>query len=188
MIRSGLVLAALSMSAALSAQRPPEYPDAVPQFLKACAAGDLTAAAREASIAADNGWTVEPVSVDVEKFNLSGAVERNFDFSKPLSVKQWSRTVDGVPMRLVLATFPEKRHYPVLCSLVVPNVQHGWPYDDAFEAGVKAIGLKGKSTDLPHYFEYSGKVDGGKHPVRAEVSGRTRVVPDKNAMHLYIAF
>jgi hypothetical protein len=58
---------------------------------------------------------------------------------------------------------------------------------EAFADGIKSIGLKGKSTDLPHYFEYSGKV-GGTKPVRAEVSGRTRVVPDKNAMHLYIAF
>ena len=182
------VLAALSVPAMLSAQRAPEYPGAVPEFLKACVNGELSVTARETIIAADGGWTAETANVAVENFSISGAIDRNFDFSKPLSVKQWSRTVDGAPMRLVLATFPEKRRYPVLCALIVPSVQHGWPYDDAFEAGVKAIGLKGKSTDLPHYFEYSGKVDGGKHPVRAEVSGRTRVVPDKNAMHLYIAF
>jgi hypothetical protein len=69
-----IVLAALGVPAALSAQRAPEYPSAVPQFLKACVEGDLTAAAREAVIVADDSWTVEAPNVAVENFNMSGAI------------------------------------------------------------------------------------------------------------------
>lgn len=170
----------------VQAQQQPEYPGLVPAFLKACVDGDLTATARESALVAE-GWAEMAPNVDVPSFNISGALDRNFDFAKPLSVKQWEKQIDGVQVRAVVATFPEKRRYPTICAFVAPNVKAGWPYDDAFEVGVKALGLKGKSTDLPHYFEYSGKV-GGTKPVRAEVSGRTRVVPDKNAMHLYIAF
>lgn len=187
-MRSVIISAAITclLITPASAQQQPEYPGLVPAFLKACVDGELTAAAREVALTSE-GWTETTVDVDVPSFNISGALERNFDFSKPTTVKQWERRLDGSRIRAVIATFPEKRRYPTLCAFIAPNVKAGWPYDEAFEAGVKAIGLKGKSTDLPHYFEYSGKV-GGTAPVRAEVSGRTRVVPDKNAMHLYIAF
>ena len=150
--------------------------------------GELSLSGREAIISSDSGWVSEPPTVDVPSLAISRAIDRNFDYSKPTSVKQWFRTIDGATVRLVLASFPEKRRYPTLCAMTVPNIRHGWPYNDAFEASAKALGLKGKSNDLPHYFEYSGKVDNGTHPVRAEVSGRTRAVPDKDAMHLYIAF
>ena len=165
-----------------------EYPSVVAEFLKTCVVGELSAAAREAEFASDAAWASESPDVDVSKFGISRAIERNFDYSKPESVKQWSRVIDGVKVRAVLATFPAKRRYPALCAFVVPDVKVGWPYNDAFELGVKTIGLKGKSTDLPHYFEYSGKVGSEKRPVRAEIFGRTQAVADKGAMHLYVAF
>lgn len=175
--------------AAASAQRAPEYPSVVPLFAKTCLSGELTLVAREAQIASDAGWTrVESSTVNVPAFGISRAIEKNFDYSRPQRVSEWERVVDGTRVRAVLAQFPEKRRYPVLCALVVSNVQHGWPYDDAFETAVKAIGLKGKSTDLPHYFEYSGKVGPAKRPVRAELFGRTQAVSDRNSMHLYAAF
>jgi hypothetical protein len=183
----GLALLAC-LPATASAQMQPEYPGVVAQFLETCVAGELSGAAREAAIAADGGWAAETPDLDVPKLGISRAIDRNFDYSKPASVKQWSRMIDGAKVRVVLASFPGKRRYPTICAFVVPNVKAGWPYDDAFEAGVKAIGLKGKSTDLPHYFEYSGKVGPEKRPVRAELFGRTQSVADPNAMHLYIAF
>lgn len=181
---AGFLAAAFASTAV--AEVTPEYPSAAPAFLDACVSGELTAAARETAIAA-GGWSEETPTVEVKNFGTSRAIDRNFDYSKPLSVRQWSRTIDGVQMRLVLASFDAKRRYPTLCALVVPNVKYGWVYRDAFEPAIKALGLKGKSTDLPHYFEYSGKVDGNR-PVRAEIFGRTLAVPEKNSMHLYIAF
>lgn len=184
----GLIACGLAATVA-SAQRPPEYPSIVPLFDKTCLSGELSMAARESGIVADGRWTsVATPVVNVPGFNISRAIEKNFDFSKPESVKEWERIVDGTRVRVVLAQFPAKRRYPVLCAFVVANVQHGWPYDDAFEASVKAIGLKGKSTDLPHYFEYSGKVGPTKRPVRAELFGRTQAVTDKTSMHLYVAY
>ncbi len=183
-----LALAGMLTVTSAAAEVAAEYPGVVPEFLTACAAGELSAAAREAAFVADPAWTAETADVDVPKLGISRAIDRNFDFSKPASVKQWSRTIDGAKVQAVLATFPGKRRYPTICAFIVPGVKAGWPYDDAFAAGVKPLGLKGKSTDLPHYFEYSGKVGPEKRPVRAELFGRTQSVADKDAMHLYIAF
>jgi len=187
-MRTLLALALLLPTAATAAEAPPEYPSAVQTFLDACVVGELTAPAREAALLA-GGWTpVSVPTVDVPKFAISKAIDRNFDYSKPVSVRQWTKTVDGAPVQAVLATFPAGRRYPTLCALTFPNVKAAWPYDDAFEAGVKPLGLKGKSTDLPHYYEYSGKVGPDKRPARAEIFSRSQASGEKNSMHLYIAF
>jgi hypothetical protein len=180
-----LALTAPASAAAVQA----EHPSAVQLFLDTCVAGELSAAAREAAIEAKGGWTeVSSPTLDVPSFGISKALDRNFDYSKPATVRQWTRTLDGVAVQAVVATFPGKRRYPTLCAIVLPSVKAAWPYDDAFEAGVKALGLKGKSTDLPHYYEYSGKVGAEKRPVRAEIFSRSQASGEKNSMHLYIAF
>jgi hypothetical protein len=187
-MRGWLALAALVPAAATAAEPAPEYPSAVQAFLDACVTGELTAPAREAAIEA-SGWTAaDPGGVDVPKFGISKAIDRNFDYSKPVGVKVWSKQIDGAPVQAVLATFPAGRRYPTLCALTFPNVKAAWPYRDAFEAGVKPLGLKGKSVDLPHYYEYSGKVGPEKRPARAEIFSRSQATGEKNAMHLYIAF
>ncbi|MFL6863297.1 MAG: hypothetical protein ACJ8DZ_09880 [Allosphingosinicella sp.] len=187
-MRRLLALASLVAATAAAAETPPEYPSAVQTFLDACVTGELSAAARAAALRA-GGWTELPSpTLDVPKFGISKAIERNFDYSKPASVRQWTKQVDGSPVQAVLATFPAGRRYPTLCALTFPNVKAAWPYDDAFEAGVKPLGLKGKSTDLPHYYEYSGKVGPDKRPARAEIFSRSQASGDKNSMHLYIAF
>lgn len=188
-MRGWLALAALLPATAAAAAEPaPEYPSAVQAFLDACVTGELSASAREAALKA-GGWTeVAAPTLDVPKFAISKAIERNFDYSKPLSVRQWSKSVDGAPVQAVLATFPAGRRYPTLCALTFPNVKAAWPYRDAFEAGVKPLGLKGKSVDLPHYYEFSGKVGADRKPARAEIFSRSQAPGEKNAMHLYIAF
>jgi hypothetical protein len=187
-MRAWVLLAALVPAAAMTAEPAPEYPSAVQAFLDACVTGELTAAAREGAIQA-SGWTAaDQAGVDVPKFGISKAIERNFDYSKPVSVKVWTKQIDGVPVRAVLATFPAGRRYPTLCALTFPNVKAAWPYRDAFEAGVKPLGLKGKSVDLPHYYEFSGKVGPDRKPARAEIFSRSQATGEKNAMHLYIAF
>ena len=182
------LLAALVPAAAVAAEAPPEYPSAVQTFLDACVAGELSVPAREAAFQA-GGWTeVAAPDLDVPKFGISKAIERNFDYSKPVTVRQWTKQVDGSPVQAVLATFPADRRYHTLCALTFPNVKAAWPYDDAFEAGVKPLGLKGKSVDLPHYYEYSGKIGPDKKPARAEIFSRSQASGEKNSMHLYIAF
>ena len=178
----------LTAAPVAAAEAPPEYPSAVQTCLDACVTGELSAPAREAALQA-GGWTpVATPTIEVPKFGISKAIERNFDYSKPVTVRQWTKTVDGSPVQAVIATFPAGRRYPTLCALTFPNVKAAWPYDDAFEAGLKPLGLKGKSTDLPHYYEYSGKIGPEKRPARAEIFSRSQASGEKNAMHLYIAF
>jgi hypothetical protein len=183
-----LLMASLLLASPALAEVEAEHPFAVQTFLDTCVSGELSASSRVAAIEA-GGWTeLASPTLDVPKFGISKAIDRNYDFSKPVSTRQWAKEINGVQVQALLATFPEKRRHQTLCAIVLPNEKGAWPYDDAFEAGVKAIGLKGKSTDLPHYFEYSGKLGADKRPVRAEIFSRTQASAEKNSMHLYIAF
>ncbi len=179
-----LAFAALATPA--HAELTAEYPNLVGEFIKGCAEGDLTAPAREAALAAD-GWTKAEVSIDPKALNISRAIDKNFDFAKPITISQWSKSIDGAEVSALVATYPEKRRYPTLCAMVVPNVQYGWPYADAMKAGMKGLGIKGKSNDLPHYFEFASKLANGR-PARAELFGRSQALGQEKAMHLYIAY
>ena len=180
-------IALLSASTPAMAELKSEYPSLVGEFLKSCAEGELTAPAREAALAA-NGWAKAGVSIDPKSFNISRAIEKNFDFAKPLTTSQWSKTIDGATMTAVVATYPEKRRYPTLCAVVAPDVKQGWTYADQMRDGMKTLGIKGKSTDLPHYFEFASKLANGR-PARAEVFGRSQALGGRQkAMHLYIAY
>jgi hypothetical protein len=187
-MRFGRLLApiALLASGAASAAPTAEYPSLVGEFLKGCAEGELSAPAREAALSA-NGWVKTDASIDTKALNISGAIEKNFDFAKPLTVSQWTKMIDGTAMTAIVATYPEKRRYPGICAVIAPNVQYGWTYHDAFKAGMKQLGIKAKSTDLPHYFENASKLPDGR-PVRAELLGRSQALGRQKAMHLYIAF
>jgi hypothetical protein len=188
-MRVGLLVApvALLMVAAPAIAEPvAEYPSLVGEFLQGCAEGELTASAREAALAA-NGWTRGEVSIDPKSLNISGAIDKNFDFSKPLTISQWAKSIDGAPMTAVVATYSGKRRYPTLCTVIAPDVKQGWTYADAMKDGMKALGIKGKSTDLPHYFEYASKLANGR-PARAELFARSQALGRQKAMHLYIAF
>ena len=183
------IIAGLAMIFAASpalAEPTSEYPSLVGEFLKSCTEGELTAAAREAALAS-NGWTKGDVSIEPKSLNISRAIDKNFDFAKPLTISQWSKTIDGAAMTALVATYPEKRRYPTLCAVIAPDVQYGWTYSDAMKAGMKGLGIKGKSTDLPHYFEYASKLANGS-PARAELFGRSQALGRQKAMHLYIAF
>jgi hypothetical protein len=179
-----LVFAAMATPA--QAEQTTEYPSLVGEFLKSCAEGDLTAQAREAALTT-NGWTKTEASIDPKALNISRAIDKNFDFAKPISVSQWSKSIDGAPVSALVATYPEKRRYPTLCAVIAPNVQYGWPYAEAMKDGMKGLGIKGKSTDLPHYFEFASKLANGR-PARAELFGRSQALGQEKAMHLYIAF
>lgn len=178
--------ALLLVASPASAEPTSEYPNLVGEFLQGCAQGELTASAREVAFAT-NGWVKGDVSIDPKTLNISGAIDKNFDFAKPLTISQWTKTIDGAPVIALVATYPEKRRYPTLCGVIVPEVKHGWTYHDAMKEGMKGLGIKGKSTDLPHYFEFASKLANGR-PARAELFGRSQALGRQKAMHLYIAF
>jgi hypothetical protein len=188
MMRAAALIAGAVLLAQPAAAQEGSEAAAVALFQKTCVTGELTAAAREAAIAADAGWEVTDAgALDMEAFATVPSPSRNFDYSDPTSVKHWTRRIDGQLVHAILATFPAKRRYPNLCAVIVPGVKNAMPYGEAFREAAKAAGLKGKSTDLPHYYEYSGKPQKDR-PVRAEIFSRSQVVAAPNAMHMYIAF
>lgn len=164
------------------------YPGLVPTFDAACLSGDLTVPAREAAIAA-GGWQQSNAGgIDVDAFQITAALEVNFNFREPDSLRVWTKTVDGASAKLVLATYPSKRRYQTLCGIIMPQSGGAIAYYDQLDALLKSKGIKGKSTDLPHYFEWASKLGPDKNPVRAEILSRSHVLQGTRDIHLYIAF
>ena len=160
----------------------------VPLFVQACATGAPSAESIEARMNSDGAWTrLTDTDLAVDEFGTVKSMQPIGDFKKPAGYTQWRRTVDGKEVRVVLASFAGKGRYKNLCALLVPGTKNMFPYLDGFDKAMKAVGLKGKSTDLPHYREYSGKLADGRK-ARGDIFSRTRVLQPGNNMHMYIAF
>lgn len=155
-------------------------------FAQACLTGELTLEGRRAAIEAA-GWTELPADgVQMNRLGEVPSIERVSDFTRPGSVRQWQRNVDGKEVRAVLATY-ERGRYANVCAVVVPDVRNALPYLQPFEDAVEGVGLSGRSTDIPHYQEYSGRL-ADRRRARADIFSRTSIVATRNAMHMYIAF
>jgi hypothetical protein len=160
----------------------------VPLFVQACATGAPSAEAITARMNADSAWTrLTDADLAADEFGTVKSMQPIGDFKKPAGYTQWRRTVDGKEVRVVLASFGGKGRYKTLCALLVPDVKNMFPYLDGFDDAMKAVGLKGKSTDLPHYREYSGKLADGRK-ARGDIFSRTRVLQPGDNMHMYLAF
>jgi hypothetical protein len=181
------VLAVISASS-VDAEPVAEVPSAVTTFERLCLTGGVDPASRPTALSGA-GWTKDAaVTVNVAGFNVSKAIERNYDFAKPDAVEQWSGSIDNRPARVVLAAYPVKRRYRHLCALLIDDVANALPYGEPLKMAFKTFGIGGKSVDLAHYFEYAGKVGADKHPVRGEIFTRSVVSGAKNSMHIYVAY
>ncbi|MEP9357598.1 hypothetical protein [Sphingomonas sp. KR3-1] len=184
---AGLVLAIGSLASAHAQEA--EYPSAVASFARVCLVPGLNPADRLAALAGDAAWKEDAApSVDLAKMSVSRAIDKNYSFAKPQSVRQWSGQIDGKPARFVLATFDAKSRYPNLCALVLEGVRNALPYSDETKTAFKAWGIGGKSVDLVHYFEFAGKVGPDKHPARGEIFTRSLAGQTKETAHLYLAY
>jgi hypothetical protein len=181
-------LVVLTFGTAAAAQPVAELPTAVATFDKVCLAGGLDPAARPTSLMAAGWQKAHAASIDVRKLGISKAIDTNFDFSKPELTEQWNGTIDGRPASVLLARFPAKRRYMNLCALTVEGVRNAMPYSDQLKAAFGTFGIKGKSVDLVHYFEYAGKVGVEKHPVRGEIFTRSQATGGRETMHVYVAY
>ncbi|WP_088182009.1 hypothetical protein [Sphingobium sp. Z007] len=191
MMRFSLFLTAAIVAVAPSiavAEPVAEVPGAVAAFQRVCLAGGVDPAAPAAKLAAAGGVKDATVTIDVPALAISRAISKNYDFSKPLAVEQWSGSVDGRTAKFVIASFPEKRRYPHLCALVVDGVASALPYADDLKAAFKSFGIGAKSVDLVHYFEYAGKVGSDNHPVRGEIFTRSQASGAEKSMHIYVAY
>lgn len=165
-----------------------EAPSAVGTFERTCLSGGIDPAARPAALK-DIGWAEDSeTTIDVPKLAVSRSIDRNYNFSKPEDVHQWSGVIDGRAAHIVLARFPEKSRYPNICALVIDDVSNALGYSDALKRVFKAFGIGGKSVDLVHYFEFAGKVGAEKHPVRGEIFTRSVASGTGNSMHIYVAY
>lgn len=191
MIRRGLLLGTLAAAPFALAPAPAAIADdtvMVPLFVQACATGAPSAEAIGARMNSDNAWTrLTDTDLAADEFGTVKSMQPIGDFKKPAGYTQWRRTVDGKEVRVVLASFAGKGRYKNICALLVPDVKNMFPYLDGFDDAMKAVGLKGKSTDLPHYREYSGKLADGRK-ARGDIFSRTRVLQPGDNMHMYIAF
>jgi hypothetical protein len=190
-IRRGLVLAAVAAAAFAAAPAPAAIADdkvMVPLFARACTTGTPSAEAIAARMNGDGAWIrLTDTDLAADEFGTVRSMQPIGDFKKPAGYSQWRRTVDGKEVRVVLASFAGKGRYRNICALLVPDVKNMFPYLDGFDDAMKAVGLKGKSTDLPHYREYSGKLADGRK-ARGDIFSRTRVLQPGDNMHMYIAF
>lgn len=183
-----IALMTLCIGTATAAEPVAELPSAVATFGKVCLAGGLDPAARPAALAAAGWQKAAATSVDVPKLGISKAIDRNYDFRKPEASEQWSGTIDGRPANVILARFDAKRRYPNLCALTVDDVRNAMPYSTELKTAFETFGIKGKSVDLVHYFEFAGKVGADKHPVRGEIFTRSLATGGRDAMHVYVAY
>ena len=88
----------------------------------------------------------------------------------------------------MLAKFSEKDRYPHLCALVIDGINNAMPYANDIKAAFKTFGIGGKSVDLVHYFEFSGKIAADRHPVRGEIFSRSLASGNAKSMHIYVAY
>lgn len=183
-----VLLAALILGPAATAQPAAELPSAVATFGKLCLAGGLDPAARPTALSTAGWLKAATTSIDVPKLAVSKAIDRNYDFSKPETTEQWSGTLDGRPANVALARFGSKRRYLNLCALTVEGVRNAMPYGDELKTLFENFGIKGKSVDLVHYYEYAGKVGSDKHPVRGEIFTRSLATGGRDTMHIYVAY
>jgi hypothetical protein len=186
-MKAALAAALLALPVAANAQNA-EVPSAVPTFAKICLAGGVDPTARLSALSAA-GWVRNDATyIDVPSLAISKAIERNYDFSKPISVDNWSGTIDGREAKIVLATFAAKSRYPNLCAMTVDGIKNAMPYGGELRTAFKEFGIGGKSVDLVHYYEFAGKVGAEKHPVRGEIFSRSVASGGEDSMHIYVAY
>jgi len=194
-VMPGLFVMALAAAAPAQAGDGAEYPSAVSTFTNICLIEGIDPADRINAIEQAEGWAEDSrVSVDVPALGISRAITVNYSFRKVEAARQWSGTIDGKSARIVLASFEGRVRYKNLCVLVMEGAKNAMPYGGKLRDAFKSYGIKGKSVDLVHYYEFAGKLKPGKHPVekkhpvRGEIFTRSQSGFAKETMHIYIAY
>ena len=181
------LLLALGSSPA-AAELQPEDATLVPLFLETCTRPDMNAEAILASVTASSDWTeVSVPTVDLAALGQVPSLQPISIFRRHDSVREWHRTVNGRQLTLVIAALPERSRYRHACVLFAPDIRNAMPYFDAFKDGMRAINLSGRSTDLPHYLEYGGRL-ADQRQAHADIFSRTSAVSTSNTMHIAIAY
>jgi len=171
-----------------AAQLQPEDAGLVPLFLQTCTNAEMNADATLAAVTGAADWVeTTPATVDVTQLDQVPSTQMSGAYRRPEAVREWHRTVNGRTLILVIARLPERNRYRHVCALFAPDIRNAMPYLDAMGEGMRAVGLSGRSTDLPHFREYGGRFSGNRR-AHAEIFSRSRATPVQRSMHLVIAY
>lgn len=185
---SMLALAAAVAGTPAAAQLQAEDASLVPLFLRTCTNPAMNAEALLSGVTGSAEWQEVPApTVVLKALEKVPSKQTTSVFRKPTSVREWTRTVNGRDVRLVIAQLPAKNVYRNVCALFAPDIKNAMPYFDVFRDGMKAISLSGKSTDLPHYVEYGGRL-ADRRRAHADMYSRTQAMTTPRTMHMAIAF
>jgi len=190
-MKSALLAFALAFALApapAAAELQPEDAGLVPLFLQTCTRPDMNAETILAGVTGSPDW-IEVATPDVNLRALEQVPSRLTTdvFRRADSVRQWQRNVNGRQLTLVIAAWPARNVYRHACVLFAPDIRNAMPYLEAMRDGMRAIGLSGRSTDLPHYQEYGGRL-ADRRRAHADIFSRSRAVSAPNAMHLAIVY
>lgn len=182
--------AALTVLTCPAAAQQADDESLVPLFLETCTRGGVNGEAILAGIPTAGNWSELPEpTVEISALaQVPGGAAQADVFRGAESVRQWQRDVNGRRVSVVFATFPETGRYRHVCALIVPDVRNAGPYFSSMREGIESLGLSGRSTDLPHFQEYAGRL-ADRRRARADIFSRSRVVAGaRSMMHMYIAF
>ncbi|MBX3561250.1 MAG: hypothetical protein KF780_05500 [Sphingomonas sp.] len=170
------------------AELQPEDAGLVPMFLETCTRPDMNADTILSGVTSSPEWTEVP-SPDVDLPKLDQVPSRLVSgaYRRPDSVRQWQRTLNGRMVTLVIATLPARNVCRHVCVVFAPDIRNAMPYLDAMGEGMRALGLSGRSTDLPHYREYGTRLADRRH-AHADIFSRSQAVSTARTMHLAIIY
>jgi len=181
-------MAVMLLPASAEAELQMEDASFVPLFLETCTRGNIDAEAILAGVTGSPEWTEVPTpTVELKALEQVPSRLTTSVFRRADSVRQWRRTVNGRELTLVIAALPKRSVYRHACVLFAPDIRNAMPYLDLFGEGMRGISLSGKSTDLPHYQEYSGRL-ADRRRAHADIFSRSRAVATPRTMHLAIVY
>jgi hypothetical protein len=182
------VLALMLSASPAAAQLQPEDAGLVPLFLQTCISPEMNADATLAAIAGSADWVeTTPTTVDVTQLDQVPSTQMSGAYRRPETVREWHRSVNGRTLTLVVASLPERNRYRHVCALFAPDIRNAMPYLEAMDEGMRTVGLSGRSTDLPHFREYGGRLSGNRR-AHADIFSRSRATSAQRSMHLVIAY
>ena len=166
-----------------------EYPDLVSVFQSVCLKGGVDPTKPIAVLENLDGWheQQDPV-INVKNLGISKSINGRVYFGKTLSQREWSGKINDKDATFLIASLKSKKKYKNICAVIIEDAKNAIPYADATKEAFATFGMKRKSVDLAHYFEFTGKLKPNKHRVRGEIFSRSQVGYKKETMHIYIAY
>ncbi len=186
---------ALIIPAFTHAQEVEEAPSLVPVFAESCLMPGVDHNDRSEQITGDGRWTLQDsVSVNIAGLGISRSMRSKPRFEDFVDATEWSGTIDGMDAKAVLISFEEDARFQHACVIVVEGLRNAMPFSDQLKDAFEGFGIKRKSVDLVHYYEFAGTLKPDEHPVddrhriHGEIFTRSQAGTIRNTAHIYVAY